>query len=166
MSRRLRAIVLMALLWGAAWAVLGWAVAAGPLVAVAQSGGFGAGGVPRATLLVAAAQVALRWAAFGAVGGALFAAALGWRGLRVRAGVAVDSLSVRRAAGWGGVAGALLAAGALLLSAAVTPGAALAFLGLATVLGMASGGGAVALAQRPAARLAEARLAGRLPPGA
>jgi len=165
MNRTLRAVLGLALVWGAGWALLGWWLAAVPLVAAAHLGAFGAGGVPLPTIATAAAWVALEWGVWGAAGGVLFAAALRWSARRAGPVRSVDRLSARRAAGWGGAVGALLAAVVLALSAVATPAAALAFAGLVTLFGMASGGGAVAIAQRPAARSVAARGVEAVTPG-
>jgi hypothetical protein len=144
MTRRLRALLVMTVTWAAGWAVIGLgttglqAVALGDARMPIHSGGL--------VLLVA-----LRWAATGAVAGALFAAGL-W--LAGRRGATLGALPPRRVAVWGAAIGAGIVAlcgiGARVaaVQAEVPLAVGLVWVVIGAAVGATTGAALVALARR------------------
>jgi hypothetical protein len=142
------------------WGLVGLAVGAvrGALLVAA--------GIPRELVLPLVTGGALRWAAFGAVGGAIFAGALFAARGRLRS---IEALPPGRASRWGALAGVLVAVAVLAIPLAVgapllPAGSAPLVLGLATTAGAGLAGGVVAVARRAPVTLPGAGDARRLPP--
>jgi hypothetical protein len=94
-SRRIRAVLVTAVVWGAAWFVPG-------LVWIGRLEMHRPDGLPFSPLTVIG-YAFLNWAIFGAIGGVLFALTLG---LAERRRSSFDKLSMRRVVSWGAIGGA------------------------------------------------------------
>ena len=94
-SRRIRAVLVTAAVWGAAWFVPG-------LVWIGRLEMHRSDGLPF-SLLTVIRDAFLNWAVIGAIGGTLFALTLG---LAERRRSSLDALSMRRVVSWGAIGGA------------------------------------------------------------
>ena len=94
-SRRIRAVLVTAGVWGAAWFVPG-------LVWIGRLEMHRPDGLPFSPLTVVG-YAFLNWAIFGAIGGILFALTLG---VAERRRSSLDKLSMRRVVSWGAIGGA------------------------------------------------------------
>ncbi|MEO5815556.1 MAG: hypothetical protein ABIT20_09785 [Gemmatimonadaceae bacterium] len=94
-SRRIRAVLVTAAVWGAAWFVPG-------LVWIGRLNMHRSDGLPF-QLLSVVQDAFLNWAVIGAIGGTLFALTLG---LAERRRSSLDALSMRRVVSWGAIGGA------------------------------------------------------------
>jgi Ca2+/Na+ antiporter len=94
-SRRIRAVLVTAAVWGAAWFVPG-------LVWIGRLEMHRSDGLPFQFLSVVQ-WAFLNWAVIGAIGGTLFALTLG---LAERRRASLDALSMRRVVSWGAIGGA------------------------------------------------------------
>jgi hypothetical protein len=140
--RRIRGVFGMTLLWGAGWSLIGL-VLGGGLWTVDRSGL-----VTGAVVLAAM----LRWAALGAMGGAVFALALS---VAERGERSADVLSSRRVARWGALGGAVLPLVLLPLFWSHHPGAfglGVLLVPLSSALGAASASASLHFARRGGAR--------------
>ena len=142
MMRRIRGVFGMALTWGVAWAIGGFALGGVALVFVRSE-------LPSDMLLIdLLIQATLRWGLFGALSGAAFAitaARLAGRGQ------SVESLSMENVTGWGVLGGAVLPVALAPLLAFAFPAAVGPVLEIAAVggmLGAASAGASLRLARR------------------
>lgn len=94
-SRRIRAVLVTAAVWGAAWFVPGF-------VWIGRLDMHRSDGLPF-QLLSVVRDAFLNWAVIGAIGGTLFALTLG---LAERRRPSLDALSMRRVVSWGAIGGA------------------------------------------------------------
>jgi hypothetical protein len=144
--RRFRGMIRMGLAWSVIWAPLGALFGVGWLYWDSRSPFVFTRPI---NFLTAAGFMGLAWAIWGFITGSLFTALLGIAEQRQ----SVDTIRMRRAIAWGGLAGAFLpmiSGGAILIGtvATVVPGAAL--------------GGACAVATLALARTSVAQNAGKL----
>ena len=94
-SRRIRAVLVTAAVWGAAWFLPG-------LIWIGRLETHRSDGLPF-QLLTVVRDAFLNWAIIGAIGGTLFALTLG---LAERRRSSLDKLSMRRVVSWGAIGGA------------------------------------------------------------